>query len=227
MKSKSISAIRRAELSRATFEAVVRYGLRNTTFEKVGEIAGVSKGVVLHHFKDKGLLLAAMFRRSNGLLRDCVIELYRYAETPHERLWAIIVANFHETIFNGDVCQAWVSLLAEAPHNVECQKVQMYTTRRIHSNLVHELKHFLEKDEAEQTARQIGLLIDGIWTRNGSRVEEIDSKTAISEMEFTIMKLLPSDPKSTKLHKDARAKNEMVANIALGSKAFQEKSMMA
>ena len=44
--SKSIRTIRRSELSRAAFEAVVRYGLRGTTLERVGEIAGVSKGVV-------------------------------------------------------------------------------------------------------------------------------------------------------------------------------------
>ncbi|MDG2406703.1 MAG: TetR family transcriptional regulator [Paracoccaceae bacterium] len=53
MRKSSIRNIRRAELSHAAFEAVVRYGLRKTTLEKVGDLAGVSKGVVLHHFKDK------------------------------------------------------------------------------------------------------------------------------------------------------------------------------
>ena len=98
MKSKSIGTIRRSELSRATFEAVVRYGLRGTTLEKVGEIAGVSKGVVLHHFKGKSALLEAVFRRSNNLLSDSAIELFRYADTPYERLWAIIIANFNDAI---------------------------------------------------------------------------------------------------------------------------------
>ena len=49
MRTNSIREIRRGELSRAAFEAVIRYGLRKTTLEKVGSIAGVSKGVVLHH----------------------------------------------------------------------------------------------------------------------------------------------------------------------------------
>ena len=72
--SKSIRTIRRSELSRAAFEAVVRFGLRGTTLERVGEIAGVSKGVVLHHFKDKSSLLEAVFRRSNSMLSDSLIE---------------------------------------------------------------------------------------------------------------------------------------------------------
>ena len=34
MRTSSIRAIRRVELSRAAFEAVIRYGLRKTTLEK-------------------------------------------------------------------------------------------------------------------------------------------------------------------------------------------------
>ena len=115
MRSSSIRTIRRAELSKAAFEAVIEFGLRGTTLDKVGDIAGVSKGVVLHHFKDKSSLLEAVFRRSNALLSEAVIELYRFAETPYERLWAIVVANFFDTIFNRRVCQAWVSLISEVP----------------------------------------------------------------------------------------------------------------
>ena len=94
MQARSISSIRRSELSQAAFEAVIRYGLRGTTLEKVGEIAGVSKGVVLHHFKDKSALLEAVFRRSNSVLSMSLLRLYRHAESPYERFWAIAYANF-------------------------------------------------------------------------------------------------------------------------------------
>ncbi|MGX9355869.1 transcriptional regulator BetI [Roseobacteraceae bacterium S113] len=227
MKSKSIGAIRRSELSRATFEAVVRYGLRGTTLEKVGEIAGVSKGVVLHHFKGKSALLEAVFRRSNNVLSDSAIELFRYADTPYERLWAIIIANFNETIFNRAVCQAWVSLMAEVPHNVQCQRIQNANNQRIKSNFLHELKHFVDETEVKPAARHLGMLIDAIWVRNGSLVEVIDSQQAIDEMEYCLLKLLPNDDNSVAAHAAAREKIETIAKIALGSRAFQEKSMQA
>lgn len=227
MKPKSIRAIRQSELSNAAFEAVVKFGLRGTTLERVGEIAGVSKGVVLHHFKDKSLLLAAVFRRSNGLLGESVVELYRHADTPCERLWAIIVANFHEVIFNRRVCQAWVSLMAEVPHNEQCQRVQIACNMRIRSNLLRELKHFLSPDDAEKAARLLGLLIDGLWVRAGSGVEELDGVNAISEMHSTLKGLLPKGPRSITEHEKARKKMEAVAKIALGSSAFQEKSIFA
>lgn len=96
MRTGSIQMIRRDGLSRASLEADFRCGLRRTTLDKAGEIARVSKGAALHHLKYKGTLLEAVFRRSNSLLSESFIELCKYAETPYERLWAIVVANFFE-----------------------------------------------------------------------------------------------------------------------------------
>ena len=225
MRSKSIRSIRRAELSRAAFEAVVQFGLRRTTLDKVGAIAGVSKGVVLHHFKEKSALLEAVFRRSNTLLSESVIELYRYAETPYERLWAIIIANFFETIFNRRVCQAWVSLISEVPHNEGCQRVQIANNDRIRSNLMHELRHFLPESEAQKVARHLGVQIDGIWVRAGLLPTPVEPDVAVSEIEFAISKMLPFDEISAVKHKNARKKIEQIAQIALGSKAFKDKAM--
>jgi len=225
MSARSIRSIRRSELSSAAFEAVVRYGLRGTTLEKVGQIAGVSKGVVLHHFKDKSLLLEAVFRRSNSLLGEAVIELYGHTETPHERLWAIIVANFSDTIFNRRVCQAWVSLMSEVPHNARCQRIQTACNARIDSNLRHELKHFLNKEDTEKTSYHLGLIIDGLWVRSGLQAEAMTSQAAICEMEYAVLKHLPNDAESVAKHAAARLKMENVAQILLTSKAYKEKSL--
>jgi len=222
MRAKSIRSIRQSELSRAAFEAVVRYGLRGTTLERVGEIAGVSKGVVLHHFKDKSALLEAVFRKSNSVLSASLVELFRHAETPHERFWAVVYANFVETIFNQQVCQAWVSLLAEVPHNIMCQRVQAVNNARIKSNLCHELKHFIDHKEARCVAEALGILIDGIWVRAGLFATTPDSKAAIDEFEFVAMRLIAASADEHELHKAARGKISRIADIALGSRRLQQ-----
>ena len=222
MRAKSIRSIRQSELSRAAFEAVVRYGLRGTTLERVGEIAGVSKGVVLHHFKDKSALLEAVFRKSNSVLSASLVELFRHAETPHERFWAVAYANFVETIFNQQVCQAWVSLLAEVPHNIMCQRVQAVNNARITSNLCHELKHFIDHKEAHRVAEALGVLIDGIWVRAGLFATAPDSKAAIDEFEFVAMRLIAASADENELHKAAREKISRIADIALGSRRLQQ-----
>ena len=225
MKINSIRSIRRDELSRAAFGAVVQFGLRGTTLDRVGDIAGVSKGVVLHHFKDKSNLLEAVFRRSNSILSESVVELYQYAESPHERLWCIIVANFASAIFNQRVCQAWVSLISEVPHNKPCQRIQIACNARIQSNLTYSLRNFLGEQESKDAARHLGMLIDGIWVRSGLLVDPVDSSRAISELQFAVSKIVPSDAISHEKHRKAREKIESIASLVLGSKAFKEKSL--
>ena len=221
MQARSISSIRRSELSQAAFEAVIRYGLRGTTLEKVGEIAGVSKGVVLHHFKDKSALLEAVFRRSNSVLSMSLLRLYRHAESPYERFWAIAYANFSETIYNREVCQAWVSLLAEVPHNAMCQRVQAANNARIKSNLSHELRHFLEGDRVPEVANLLGTLIDGIWVRAGLFAITPDCEKALNEIEFTTLYLVGASLDEQKHHKDAREKIKTIAKIALSPELFR------
>jgi TetR/AcrR family transcriptional repressor of bet genes len=223
MQARSIRSIRRSELSQAAFEAVIRYGLRGTTLEKVGEIAGVSKGVVLHHFKDKSALLEAVFRRSNSVLSMSLVELFRHAETPYERFWAIAYANFSKTIYNREVCQAWVSLLAEVPHNTMCQRVQAVNNARIKSNLYHELKHFLDEDKADDVANILGILIDGIWVRAGLFAITPDYEKALDEFEFTALHLIGASDEQREVHRAARKKINTIAEIALGSRLFQQK----
>jgi len=223
MQARSISSIRRSELSQAAFEAVIRYGLRGTTLEKVGEIAGVSKGVVLHHFKDKSALLEAVFRRSNSLLNISLLRLYRHTESPYERFWAIAYANFSETIYNREVCQAWVSLLAEVPHNAMCQRVQAANNARIKSNLSHEIKHFLLENRVSEVANLLGTLIDGIWVRAGLFAITPDCEKALDEFEFTTLYLLEASSEQQKYHRAAREKIKTISKIALSPELFQPK----
>ena len=221
MQARSIRSIRRLELSQAAFEAVIRYGLRGTTLEKVGEIAGVSKGVVLHHFKDKSALLEAVFRRSNSVLSMSLLRLYRHAETPYERFWAIAHANFSETIYNREVCQAWVSLLAEVPHNAMCQRVQAANNARIKSNLSHELKHFGIESKVSEVANLLGILIDGIWVRAGLFAIAPDCDKALDEFEFNALHLMGSSSDQQKYHQAARQKIKTIAEIALSPELYK------
>ena len=220
MRAKSIRSIRQSELSRAAFEAVIKYGLRGTTLERVGRIAGVSKGVVLHHFEDKSALLEAVFRRSNSVLSMSLVELLRHTKTPYERLWAIAHANFSEPIYNREVCQAWVSLLAEVPHNKNCQRVQLINNARIKSNFTNELKHFMRKDRAIDVAKILGVLIDGIWVRAGLFSTVPNCEVALDEFEITLLQFIGPSLEEREQHRVAREKIRAVAEIALSSKLF-------
>src|SRR5262245_56183015 len=69
----SIEEIRRRELTEAAYEILQEAGIAGTTLAKVAECAGMSKGIVLHYFRDKDDLLEAVMRLANALLRDEVV----------------------------------------------------------------------------------------------------------------------------------------------------------
>jgi len=112
--------------------------------------------------------------------------------------------------------------MSEVPHNEQCQRVENANHARIQSNLRHTLRHFLDKTASERTALHLGMLINGIWVRNGLQSNPVISEKAISEMEYAILKMLPSDKESVAKHREARQKIE---NIVLGSKAYKEKTL--
>ncbi|MEP1535298.1 MAG: transcriptional regulator BetI [Paracoccaceae bacterium] len=227
MPRRSIGDIRREQLSQAAFDALVEHGIRGATLEKVAKRAGVSKGVVLHHFKDKDALFEAVMRKSNAVLKDGVLELFRHAETPFERLYAVIVGNFAEHIFQKEICNGWISLCADVPYNLQSQRIQNVIHARIHSNLASALRHIVPPDDKDKIAFQLTTVIDGVWIRASLQAQAMSCKEGIDYVDVVLHHLV--DPKkvhSNQLHQ-ARAKMEVLANVILTSNAFQAKAIRA
>ncbi len=193
MPRKSIRDRRRAELSKATFEELVLSGIRATTLERVAARAGVSKGVLLHYFKDKSALLEAAMRLVNAQLHDGMIRLLRQAETPLERLSAVIVGNFAEPFFCKEVCHAWISLCAESPYNAKIQRIQNIIYARTHSNLVDMLKAVTPPGQASEIAPHISATIDGVWLRASLRPVSMTMREGVDQVNGAIAKFLNAD----------------------------------
>lgn len=227
MARRSIRDIRREELSQAAFDALVEFGIRGATLEKVAKRAGVSKGVVLHHFKDKDALFQAVMRKSNLVLKDGVIELFRHAETPFERLYAVVVGNFAEHIFQKAICNGWISLCADVPYNHESQRIQNVIHARIHSNLVSALRHIVPVDEKDRVAFQLTTIIDGVWIRASLQSEPMTCKEGIDYVDAVLHQLVDPQGHQTSALKAARTKMELLAQVILKSNAFQAKAIHA
>lgn len=224
MAKTSIRDMRRSELSQAAFETLIEFGTRNTTLERVAARAGVSKGVVLHHFKDKDALFEGVMRRASSLLRDSVVELLRHAENPFERLAAIFVGNFADLVFKQEVCHAWICLCADVPYNPQLQRIYATIHARMKSNLLVALKH-IEPNDAEVLAKQFRFSIDGIWLQASTREKPMTSREGIDHIVAAAhLQLGLSEIDETRFSK-ALEKMEAIANIILKSKAYSEKTI--
>ncbi|MCZ4352641.1 transcriptional regulator BetI [Roseovarius aestuarii] len=225
MARKSISDIRRAELSQAAFDALVKYGIRGTTLDRVAKIAGVSKGVVLHHFHDKGALFEGVQRQANTVLRDCVVELLHHAETPLERLYAIIVGNFAEPVFQQEICHAWISLCSDVPHNQQSQRIQAVVHARMRSNLLSALRHLVPPDHAARIAFQLRTVMDGIWLRASFQTDPMPGARGVDEVDFAARHLLVGTGLSQADFDAARDRMQGLGDLILTSRAFRGRAM--
>lgn len=201
---------------------MVETGIRGTTLERVAARAGVSKGVVLHYFKDKDALFVAVMRRANKLLADGVVELLRHADTPVERLLAVIVGNFSEPVFSQKICHAWINLCADAPYNAENLRIQSVIHARMRSNLLNALRKTRRSDDIELLASQISALIDGIWLRASLRDEPMSTAEGMDCIVSALGKLLGAASYDEIV--TASQKMQTLAELILRSKAFTEKS---
>ncbi len=179
----SIEQLRRQELAAAAYEILQEEGIAGTTLAKVAERAGMSKGIVLHYFKGKDALLEAVMRHANTLLRDEVVALMEKAQSPRERVEAIVAGNFSPKFFKAEICNAWLSLCAEVPRNANFARIQRAIHARMRSNLKSALRHLLPKAEVEAAIIGITAMIDGLWLRFGLNQDGLSLAEAKRQMD--------------------------------------------
>jgi TetR/AcrR family transcriptional repressor of bet genes len=186
----SIEEIRRRELAEAAYEILQEQGISGTTLAKVAGRAGMSKGIVLHYFRNKDDLLKAVMRLANALLRDEVVRRVRRAKGERGRIEAIVAANFAPAFFKPEICNAWLSFCAEVPRNPEFARIQRVIHARMRSNLMPALRALLPRGEVEAAAIGITAMIDGLWLRFGLSLGGLTRDQALGEMDQYLNRLL-------------------------------------
>jgi len=96
---------RRAQLMDVALAGLAKGGIQEFTVDRICAAAGVSRGLILHHFGSMSGLLAAVYAR---LYRDTTPDLATLP--PHGRIEALIEGNFAPKSFNRETLNAWVAL---------------------------------------------------------------------------------------------------------------------
>ena len=96
---------RRAQLMDVALAGLAKGGIQEFTVDRICAAAGVSRGLILHHFGSMSGLLAAVYAR---LYRDTTPDLT--ALPPDARIEALIEGTFAPKAFNRETLNAWVAL---------------------------------------------------------------------------------------------------------------------
>lgn len=116
--------VRRLRLIEATIECLKRYGHEGLSVRRISAEAGVSIGLINHHFPTKNALVAEAYRHFNAQLNQAVIDAMEHApQSPRERLRALFRAIFSPPNLDRDVLTVWIVLWGLYHHSREIQKV--------------------------------------------------------------------------------------------------------
>lgn len=171
MGRRSIKTQRRDDLIRACIQTLHEDGWEGASLARIARRAGLSAGLVAHYFGDKAELMEATMRHICFALWRRQADLLAAAETPVQRLHALIAANLGSDQFSAETTAVWLSFWAQVNHSERLARIQRITTSRLASNLRHALGALLPRELPGRDAeiRRIGLclavLIDGLWLR--------------------------------------------------------------
>jgi len=176
---RQLPEVRRRALIDATIECLKRYGHEGLSIRTISAQAGVSVGLINHHFPNKDELIAAAYRHFNAeLVGGMQAAVARAPETPQARMRAFLEASFSPPNLDADVLAVWVVFWGMYRHSRLIQRVHQETYQAYVELLHGMLEALVREAKGKRSGRlrsavapldlrlaAIGLtaLLDGLW----------------------------------------------------------------
>lgn len=166
--------IRRAALVKAAIAEIGAAGTLEVTVSQIAKRAGVSSGLAHHYFGSKEQIFLASMRHIMTLFGNRVRVELAEATTPRERLNAIIAASFDPEEFAPEVISSWLIFYVQAQNSEGAMLLLNIYVKRVHSNLVFNLKQLTNEANAQLIATGVAALIDGLYIRQALKKNPLD-----------------------------------------------------
>jgi TetR/AcrR family transcriptional regulator, transcriptional repressor of bet genes len=172
---RQLPQVRRQALIAATIECLKRYGHDGLSIRTISAQAGVSVGLINHHFPNKDELVAAAYRHFNGeLIAGMQAAVARADDSPQARMHAFLEASFSPPNLDADVLAVWVVFWGLYRHSRLIQRVHRETyqgyVQLVRSMLADLLPQAARGRRGARAALELRMaaigftaLLDGLW----------------------------------------------------------------
>lgn len=148
----------------ATLEVVGQVGLENLTIRKVSEYAGVSVGLVHHHFESKSSLVYKTFVYLIWRVRRQLTAGRRCISNPVDRMKFTADSCFSDEVMSPGAANVWPHMWSSSAHDSSVQRLCAAFSRRLKSNFIHDLRQAgCDGTMALIYATQALALVHGLW----------------------------------------------------------------
>ncbi|WP_162932914.1 TetR family transcriptional regulator C-terminal domain-containing protein [Roseovarius sp. EL26] len=165
---------RKVQIIEAAMDVLNDQGFCTLKIRDVARRAGVSAGLICHHFDTKhGLLLAVIrhavtaYGKQSELIaaqdtppRDKVLDLVRMALAPEQS--------------NKRLSAVWLTLYCLAGSDADCHAELIRYQRKNLEVILSAISPLFDVDQATHIAHLIVALIDGVWLQHATRAQPVD-----------------------------------------------------
>lgn len=156
------AAVRQRELIDAGIACLGKGGISSFTIDQICTEAGVSRGLINHHFKSKEDLLVRIYADMTEHLIAA-----DNGDNPQQCLIAIVETSFDESTFNKSNLRAWLSIWSEVGNIAALDRLHRQRYREYQQRIAAAIDGIARRDRIEldgdRIARQLSALIDGLW----------------------------------------------------------------
>ena len=166
--TRDLPEVRRRQLIEATLQCLAEFGHAGTSVRAVCARAGVSPGLVTHHFEGIDDLIAAAYAQVGELVAGTLDAAMTAAGSdPLARLRAFIDASFQPPVLDGDLLAVWLAFWSLVRRDPEISKIHasIYGDyRRTLEGLLGEIAQSRKLDlDVRLSVLGFTAMMDGLW----------------------------------------------------------------
>lgn len=157
---------RRGDLVEATLRCLADHGHAGVSVRRIAAEAGVSAGLVNHHFDGIEALVAAAYEKLSCDLLATVLARLDGETDPRRRLSAYYAAIFSEAVLDPRLLKIWLVFWSLLPHVPPLRDIQRRMWADYHGSIARELAACPAADpgfDAATTGLGLAALMDGLW----------------------------------------------------------------
>jgi TetR/AcrR family transcriptional regulator, transcriptional repressor of bet genes len=182
-------AVRREALVEATLSCLKQFGHEGVSVRRISAAAGVSIGLINHHFPSKSGLVAVAYETLALTLQGSIRhQAENAAASPRERLHGFFRASFAPELLDPQLFNVWLVFWSMVAHSPEIRAVHDRTYDQYRSILESLLGELSKSGAAPQfklrpAAIALSALLDGLWVELSLSPENFKPREAIALCE--------------------------------------------
>ena len=182
-------AVRREALVEATLSCLKQFGHEGVSVRRISAAAGVSIGLINHHFPSKSSLVAVAYETLALTLQGSIRRQAENATaSPRERLHGFFRASFAPELLDPQLFNVWLVFWSMVAHSPEIRAVHDRTYDQYRSILESLLGELAKSGAAPQfklrpAAIALSALLDGLWVELSLSPKNFKPREAIALCE--------------------------------------------